>query len=149
MTTPNHERHAAVLHDCTRRISHPDSEEAVQIERQRVAQELEPFSYQKKSRATSYAARQPHDGPSRTRQTLHTSSTASNAPLRDRVSLESRVTTQSNATRSQSNSIRAIYWYSKVVRFWTTHVSLTIDDGAHRDHLGIDPASPFLRNTSW
>lgn len=27
-------------------------------------------------------------------------------------------------------------WYDPVAKFWTTQVSVTIDEGTHRDHLG-------------
>jgi hypothetical protein len=158
MTVPNHERDAAALHNCTRRESHPDSEEAVQIERQRVAQELGPFGHRLKSRTTSHAS---SHVPSQTRQTSDISSTASNVPLQDCDSLESYATTQPDVTRSQGSSIREIRWYSPVVKFWTTHVryvfrvilptylltrnSLTIDEGAHRDHLGDILCSTSLK----
>lgn len=172
MTDPNHEQYAATLHDCARRKSHPDSEEAVQIERQRVARELEPFGPRFTSRATSHASSHGH---SRTRQTSHISATASNAPLQDRDTLESYAAAQPDAIRSQGSSVREVHWYSPVVNFWTTHVryvvnmqcqlnpltqhSLTIDEGAHRDHLGtilsclllllpLTPSSP-RKNLPW
>jgi hypothetical protein len=123
MTDPNHMQHAAMLYDCARRESHPDSEEAVQIERQRVARELEPFERRIKSRRTSPASSHDH---SQTRQASHVTSTASNAPLQDRNSLESYATTQPDATRSQGSSIREARWYSPVVKFWTTHVRYVV-----------------------
>lgn len=154
MTHPdNREQYGATLHDCTRRVSHPDSEEAVQIECQRAAQELQPFEYRFESGAISSTCRQRQEDPSRTRQISHISSNASNAPLQCRVSLDSYASTQPGVTCSQGSSVRAVYWYSPVERFWTLHVryvagstflaslltrySLTIEEGAHRDHLGI------------
>jgi hypothetical protein len=29
------------------------------------------------------------------------------------------------------------HWYDPAVKFWTTQVSVTIDEGQHRDHLGM------------
>lgn len=112
MTYPNHMQHAATLHDYARRESHPDSEEAVQIERQRVARELQP--YYNRSRTTSRAPSHDH---SRSRQSI-----ASNAPLQDRDSLEGHAATLPDATRSERSSVREVLWYSPVVKFWTTHV---------------------------
>ena len=157
MTDPNHEQNAAALYHCARRESHPDSEEAVQIERQRVARELEPFGHRLTSRTTSHASSHDH---SRTRQTSHVTSTVSNPPLQDRDSLESYATTERDRARSQGSSMREVHWYGPVVKFWTTNVryvlnmqcqpnpltqhSLTIDEGAHRDHLGTIRSCPSL-----
>lgn len=123
MSSPNYEQDAASLHTCTRRISqHPDSEEAVRIERQRVAQELEPFQGRDLPRGGSYTSIQQGDALSRSRQPSHRSSNASNAPLQERESLESYTTTQPDTSRSQGSSTRQLHWYSPVVRFWTAHV---------------------------
>lgn len=152
MTSPRYEQQAATLHGCTRRVSHPDSEEAVRIERQRVAQELEPFQRRTASRITSQASNKRGDVSVQPRDPSHRSSNASNAPLQNRESLESYATTQPDLSPSQGSSIRENHWYSPIMKFWTTHVrfdtttilhdaplthnSLTIDEGAHRDHLG-------------
>lgn len=122
MTVSTHEHDAAALHDCTRHMSHPDSEEAVQIERQRFAQELEPLGHHITSKTTSHTSSQHEDTPSRTRQTSNISSAASNAPLQDRDSLEIYATTPQDVTRSQGTSIREVRWYGSVVKFWKTHV---------------------------
>lgn len=29
------------------------------------------------------------------------------------------------------------HWYDPVVKFWKNQISVTIDEGAHRDHLGM------------
>ncbi|KAH6637972.1 hypothetical protein C7974DRAFT_151644 [Boeremia exigua] len=138
MTSPSHEQHAAALHDSTRRVSHPDSEEAVQIERQRVAQELGPYERRESSRITSHEASR-HDGPLlQTCRISNRSSTASNALLQSRGPLDIYATARPDAPRSQGSSVRERHWYSPIVEFWTTHVSLTIDGGAHRDHLALE-----------
>ncbi|UPX11689.1 uncharacterized protein EKO05_0002281 [Ascochyta rabiei] len=144
MIRPSHGQHASALHDSMRRQSHRDSEEAVQIERQRIARELQPFERHGLSIATSHVFSEHQDAPIRARQTSHRNSAASNAPLQDRESLESYTTTQPDAPRSISSSFREKHWYSVIVEFWTTHVSLTIDEGAHRDHLGMK-APPLER----
>ncbi|KAF9699464.1 hypothetical protein EKO04_002257 [Ascochyta lentis] len=138
MARPSHEQHASMLHNCMRHQLHPDSEEAVQIERKRVAQELQPFEYHGLSIATPHVSSEHLDASIRARQTSNRNSTASNAPLQDRESLESYATTQPDVPCSTSSSLREKHWYSSVVKFWTTHVSLTIDEGAHRDHLALE-----------
>ncbi|KAF1360591.1 hypothetical protein EJ07DRAFT_45487, partial [Lizonia empirigonia] len=40
--------------------------------------------------------------------------------------------------RSRCSSIREQHWYSPVVKFWTTYVSLTVDEGTQRDHLALE-----------
>ncbi|UPX11688.1 uncharacterized protein EKO05_0002281 [Ascochyta rabiei] len=123
MIRPSHGQHASALHDSMRRQSHRDSEEAVQIERQRIARELQPFERHGLSIATSHVFSEHQDAPIRARQTSHRNSAASNAPLQDRESLESYTTTQPDAPRSISSSFREKHWYSVIVEFWTTHVS--------------------------
>ncbi|UPX11687.1 uncharacterized protein EKO05_0002281 [Ascochyta rabiei] len=147
MIRPSHGQHASALHDSMRRQSHRDSEEAVQIERQRIARELQPFERHGLSIATSHVFSEHQDAPIRARQTSHRNSAASNAPLQDRESLESYTTTQPDAPRSISSSFREKHWYSVIVEFWTTHVSLTIDEGAHRDHLGMKAPRLQPKNT--
>jgi uncharacterized membrane protein YidH (DUF202 family) len=41
-----------------------------------------------------------------------------------------------HGTESLRSDRRPPHWYDPITRFWTTHISLTIDKGAHRDHLG-------------
>lgn len=124
MTSPSREQQAAALHHCTHRASHPDSVEAVQRERQRVAQELQPFERHQLSIATSYASseHQLQDTSLRTRPASNRNSTASREPLQRTESLESYATTQADVPRSRCSSIREQHWYSPIVKFWTTHV---------------------------
>jgi hypothetical protein len=35
-------------------------------------------------------------------------------------------------------------WYDAITQFWTTHISLSIEEGAHRDHLGTSPSHSSL-----
>ncbi|KAF2277433.1 uncharacterized protein EI97DRAFT_374682 [Westerdykella ornata] len=30
------------------------------------------------------------------------------------------------------------HWYDPIVKFWTRHISLTIDEAPHRDHLALE-----------
>ncbi|KAF3001974.1 hypothetical protein E8E13_007609 [Curvularia kusanoi] len=133
-----HEEQAATLHDCTRRAFHPDSEDAVRIEQQRVARELRPYKISASTQVALHTDDQDDGVPSRLRLSSHRSSIATNAPLRNYESLASYATTQSNVSHIRDNSIREEHWYDPLVDFWTTHISLTIDEGAHRDHLALE-----------
>lgn len=123
MTGSNQKPHAAALHDCTRRVSHPDSEEAVQIERQRIAQELKPYKSDASSKYVQQSRSAQGDILSRSRLSSHVGSTASNAPLQTRESIESYATTQPDRPSDSWNwPCPEQHWCSPVVEFWTTHV---------------------------
>lgn len=122
MATPRYTDRFAALQECTRQASHPDCEEAVQIERQRVAQELKQFGRHKPSTATSNASSQQRTTSLRTRPTSIRNSAASNEPLQYRDSIGSYATTQPEVTRSAAGSVREKHWYSPIVKFWTDHV---------------------------
>ncbi|KAL5121319.1 hypothetical protein ACEQ8H_000787 [Pleosporales sp. CAS-2024a] len=40
--------------------------------------------------------------------------------------------------QSTASSIRRHRWYTPVAKFWSAHVSISIDQGAHRDHLALE-----------
>lgn len=117
-----HEQQAAALHDCTQRVPHPDSEDAVRIEQQRVARELRPYKISASTQVALHTYDQDGDVPLRSRLSLHSSSIATDAPLRSYESLESYATTQSNMSRIRDSSIREEHWYDPLVDFWTIHI---------------------------
>jgi hypothetical protein len=142
----------ATLHAPTGREPHVDSEEAVQYERRRVSRELDPICHQDSSRRISNALHTP-----RTEASLR----SRNASLLDTIASQehirrasSNLSTQpdvpgASATGAQStrSSVREPHWYDPVTKFWRTHISLSIDEGAHRDHLGTSPTLYFLYAT--
>jgi hypothetical protein len=136
---------ATTLHAPTYRKPHIDSEEAVQYERRRVSRELEPIYPNESSRQSSEA---PQTGPShaslRSRNTSLQDSAASRERLRRHSSATSGASTQldvpgasQDGARSSRTSTRVPHWQNPITRFWNTHISITIEEGAHRDHLGI------------
>jgi hypothetical protein len=114
---PPLEFHPATLNAHTQREPHVDSEEAVQHERHRIARELDPIQYLEISRQSSEAP----------------PTTLSDASLRlCNDSLQEPV----NSHESLRSSTSTPHWYDSITGFWNTHISITIDEGAHRDHLG-------------
>jgi hypothetical protein len=108
---------SAVLNAPTHREPHVDSEEAVQHERHRIARELNPIQYLEISRQSSEAP----------------PTTLSDASLRSRnASLQEPVNSHESLRSSKSTP----HWYDSITGFWNTHISITIEEGAHRDHLG-------------
>jgi hypothetical protein len=114
---PRLEPHPATLNAPTQREPHVDSEEAVQLERHRIARELDSIQYLDISRQSSEAP----------------STIFSYASLRSRnASLQE----PANSHESLRSSTSTPHWYDSITRFWNTHISITIEEGAHRDHLG-------------
>lgn len=138
---------AAALHDRAHAEPHPDSEVAVRYERQRYSQELGPV---RRERTTTL--NEPRAIPSlnsiRSRNALLCSSTNdSTEDLRRHASDISITSAQVNVYQEgpgRDEVARTERWYDPVVKFWTAHVSLSIDEGAHRDHLGISPSLSTL-----
>jgi uncharacterized membrane protein YidH (DUF202 family) len=142
MTAPQLELPSAALHAPAHGEPHVDSEEAVQYERRRVSRELEPMYSQDASRQNSEA---PHAS-LRSRNASMYSASTSHERLRNRNSDVSDADTvpdahdSEGAARSTRSSIHVPHWYDPITKFWRSHVSITIDDGAHRDHLGANTA---------
>ena len=122
MINQTHEQQAAALHGCTHRISHPDSEDAVQIERQRIARELTPYEPKASTQVASCTPNQEDEVLSRTRLSIYRGSIRSNAPIQSRESLDSYATTLPDVPYSEANSFCEKHWYDPLVNFWTTHV---------------------------
>jgi hypothetical protein len=97
---------------------HPDSEEALQYERHRSAQELD----------TILVDTSPTGDNSFRSRSLQSSSG------------RSRASTAADTHRTHPEDetwLRPLLRQcNPMVKFWTTHVSIAIEDGAHRDHLG-------------
>ena len=122
MISQTHEEQAAALHSCTHRISHPDSEDAVQIERRRIAREPTPYKSKAATQLVSCTSNQEDEVPSTTRLSIYRGSTRSNAPIQSRESLDSYATTLPDVPYSEANSFCEKHWYDPLVNFWTTHV---------------------------
>ncbi|CAI6279865.1 unnamed protein product [Periconia digitata] len=95
--------------------SHPDSEEATQHERHPIAQELD--TIRGRAAATSDAI----------------ISSTETTYIPDNQSQE-----QQCEGRWQLPHRSLPVQYNRFVKFWTTHVDITIDEGAHRDHLALE-----------
>lgn len=155
--TPQFELPSAALHAPTHREPHIDSEESVRYERRRVSRELEPIFHHESSRQSSEAPQTSEASPNyaslRSRIASTRDSSTSRAHLRRNVSATSDASTQLDSPgasedggRSSRTSIRVPHWYDPATKFWRTHISITIDEGAHRDHLGMI-SQPHLLNS--
>lgn len=138
----------AALHAHARYEPHPDSAEAVRIERQRCAKELEPLCREKLSSKPSGACDSSRLGISPSHKV--SARGASSDTLRRHGSVVgSRASTQADVhtcteEEDEEENERKRQWYDSIVKFWTTQISLTIDEGAHRDHLGMSLAVPTI-----
>jgi hypothetical protein len=119
----------AVLHFGARAPEpHPDSREAVDDDRYRTARELRPI--------------QGTDSYSATTSPVIRSRGTSLRPVPTHG--ESPVTTAVDSLGPDAQNVRRYrlerqvpHWYDPVVKFWKSQVSVTIDEGSHRDHLGL------------
>jgi hypothetical protein len=121
---PRLELPSAALHTSTHRELHVDSEEFVKFERRRVARELEPIHCLESLRKSSKAR-----------------STIPRENLRRYDASPNDTRSQPDASEFSRRSTRSFlkrpHWYDFIAKFWNTHISITIDEGAHRDHLGM------------
>jgi hypothetical protein len=126
---------------------HVDSEEAIQYERHRVPRELELIHSHEYG---SQKPEAPRNSKSHTSlRSCSASATASHNHLRRQESATSSASTQPDVhgssvdRRTTTSSTREPHWHDPITKFWNTHISITIDDGDPRDHLGttIDPCS--------
>ena len=134
---------SSALHARSRREPHIDSEEAVQYERRRVSRELEPLHHFESLGHSSEAAAGPSYAATRLRS-RNAAAQESREHLKRAASNASNASTQQDVPvaseaggRSVWSSQRAPRWDNALSRFWTRHVSITIEEGAHRDHLGM------------
>jgi hypothetical protein len=132
---------SAAFYAPTYREPHVDSIEAVQYEQRRISRELEPVSRVEATRQSSTSL--PSNLSHASLRSRNASPQASIVPHRDLrqygLSLSDTSTHQhenENPRGSTRSSIKRRRWYFPITKFWNTHVSITIDEGAHRDHLG-------------
>ncbi|KAG9188284.1 hypothetical protein G6011_02207 [Alternaria panax] len=131
----------AALHDRAHAEPHPDSEAAVRYERQRYSQELGSVRHERGA-TLNEARATPSFNSLRSRNALLRSPTNdSREDLRRRTSDISRPSTQAAVYQEghgRDEVTSTERWYDPVVKFWTAHISLSIDEGAHRDHLALE-----------
>ncbi|KAF2831280.1 hypothetical protein CC86DRAFT_366680 [Ophiobolus disseminans] len=137
--TPQLDLSPAALHAPTHREPHVDSEEAVQYERRRVSRELEPI-YPRELLRQSVGARHTSsvDASLRSRNASLRDSSASQEHLRRQAEDANTQAYSAGVSEDARSSIRTRHWWDPIATFWRTHVSLTIDEGAHRDHLALE-----------
>lgn len=133
---------SAALHNHPHAELHPDSEAAVHYEQQRFSQELGPV---RRERVTTL--NEPRATLSltslRSRNALLRSSTDGSRDYpgnhTSNVSGASAQVDVYQQGRGRGGVDRTKRWYDAITQFWTTHISLSIEEGAHRDHLGTSP----------
>lgn len=142
---------SAALHYHAHAEPHPDSEDAVRYERQRFSKELVPV-HRERIAGADEAHATPTFASLRSRDTsLRSSMHGSRDDLRRRTSGVDSTSTQVDGYEDRDDGEevdRTERWYNPLVRFWTTHISLSIDEGAHRDHLGTSPFLCFLTQSN-
>ncbi|OAL07491.1 hypothetical protein IQ06DRAFT_300093 [Phaeosphaeriaceae sp. SRC1lsM3a] len=137
---------SAALHARTHREPHVDSEEAVQYERERISRELDEVYPSGASRQGSEVKNgSPSFASLRSRNASLPNSAASGDQLRLSLSAASRADTGSDAVVGSvrgegdtQSSPHESHWYTSSKKFWDTHVNITIEEGAHRDHLALE-----------
>jgi hypothetical protein len=138
---------SAALHTRADVEPHPDSEAAVRYERQRFSQELG-FVRGERDATRNDAHATPSLASLRSRNTLSGSSTYdSEEDLRRHNSHISGPSTHLDVHDDGDDGAGidgTQQWYDAVASFWTAHISLSIDEGAHRDHLGTFPSLSAL-----
>ncbi|KAF2650179.1 hypothetical protein K491DRAFT_697514 [Lophiostoma macrostomum CBS 122681] len=133
----------AFLHGASDTL-HPDSEEFVRGEAHRTAKELDPIYEPGASTSRSKHPKAP--SAFRTPSLRARGASANSSPYHGGVpSIPSEVTTAQDSDGPEAQDVRRYrlrrqipHWYDPIVRFWTRHVSVTIDEGSHRDHLALE-----------
>jgi hypothetical protein len=141
---------SAALHGPNRE-PHVDSEEAVQYERRRVSRELNTIHPHESGKRSLEAL---HDSESQTSlRSRIAAGTASHEHLRRQSSAASDPSILADVQGSSEGggrtarlSIRESHWHDPITKFWSTNISITIDEGAHRDHLGKTNPSWYTNN---
>ncbi|EOA86403.1 hypothetical protein ACJQWK_05907 [Exserohilum turcicum] len=123
------------IHSSTRSQLHPDSEDAVRFERQRFAKELEPVRRNNKDTTPSEAHAPPSFASLRSR-----GASANSVRSTSRDDLRRYASTQADVDddTEHGDTPRSKRFYDALVTFWTTQISLSIDEGAQRDHLALE-----------
>jgi hypothetical protein len=134
----------AFLHGRAVDVLHPDSEEFVRGEAHRTAKELDPIF--EPGASTDVTSKHPR-GPSafRSPSLRARGGSAHSPPYHGALSRipSSQAPTIPDSEGPDGHDARRYrlrrqipHWYDPVVRFWKRHISVTIDEGSHRDHLG-------------
>jgi uncharacterized membrane protein YidH (DUF202 family) len=137
------------IHVTMHRASHVDSEEATQYERRRISRELEPIDRHRSPNQSSERLPNSESYTSlRSRNASLQSAHASQEHLRRQASTTSTQPDFQNSSEAEGShsivpSIRVLRWHDSITNFWNAHISITIDEGSPRDHLGT-PTSPFI-----
>ncbi|KAF2736609.1 hypothetical protein EJ04DRAFT_489485 [Polyplosphaeria fusca] len=135
----------AALHDVN--ALHPDSDESVQQERHRVARELITLHENDGARQSSGLEVTRSSPEAHGSTSIHSRATLGPVPVHyGRNSPQpSGTSTVADPDGPEGYHIaryrlrrQVPHWYDPVARFWTTHISLTIDEGSHRDHLALE-----------
>jgi hypothetical protein len=122
---------------------HPDSEEFVRGESHRTAKELDPIYEPGASTSRSKHPKAPSAfrSPSlRSRGVVSAHSSPYHGgipyPSSEAPTAQDSEGPEAHDARRYRLRRQVPRWYDPIVRFWTRHVSVTIDEGSHRDHLG-------------
>jgi hypothetical protein len=126
---------------------HPDSEEFRQRDKHRTARELEPIYEQSGSprSQTTYQlspnapqARRPQSTRSRANSGRSSSYRSGTRPCSsDAPTAPDSEGPDAHDDRRYRLRRQVPHWYDPAVKFWRSQVSVTIDEGQHRDHLGM------------
>ncbi|KAH7408339.1 hypothetical protein DE146DRAFT_371341 [Phaeosphaeria sp. MPI-PUGE-AT-0046c] len=143
---PRLELPSAALRAPTHQEPHVDSEEAVRYERERVSRELDELpSHDTLPPRSKAAYARPSFASLRSRDFSLPNSTSSGDQLRRTAAAATGRDTEPNAAIEQEQDgrgtpslARESHWYGSVKKFWNAHVSITIEEGAHRDHLALE-----------
>jgi hypothetical protein len=140
---------AAILH--TDDSAHPDSEAFVKRERHRLSRELKTV-YELESPEPSSHKQLPPSAPrtipassirscrSSGRSSLRAGNTSSpSSHLSQATTAEDSQGPEAQGSGRYRLRRQVPHWYDPVVKFWTSQVSVTIDEGSYRDHLGTSP----------
>ncbi|KAF2186968.1 hypothetical protein K469DRAFT_629751 [Zopfia rhizophila CBS 207.26] len=133
----------AVLHSAPS-PPHPDSEEFRQSDRYRTAQELESVALPKSSSSKHLSPNALH--PLRSPSLRSRGNSIRSSPFRGGLARRnSEISTVADSLGPEGRDERrhqlrrqVPHWHDPIVKFWKTQVSITIDEGSHRDHLALE-----------
>ncbi|KAJ4288159.1 hypothetical protein N0V90_012176 [Kalmusia sp. IMI 367209] len=116
-------------------LPHPDSEEFLRNDRHRTAQELGPVNNNHASASRSNAGL--------LEPSTHSKESACSSTILESLRRRpSQTTTATDVPGPEEQQLylrrQKVWWFHGLVGFWKRHVSVTIDEGAHRDHLALE-----------
>ncbi|KAF2498233.1 hypothetical protein BU16DRAFT_524379 [Lophium mytilinum] len=132
---------------------HPDSDEHRKIHNQRIAKELDSLSPSGSAHASSSSpneqrsqeelSRSPYAYPTQPRNSFGLSRTSPYLRARSARRHSESITTvpdeewEAEASRNQLRR-QTPHWYDGITKWWRTQISVTIEEGQHRDHLALE-----------